>query len=493
MIGLGLSITQLAVRQLRGASFSPLSLFAAGEPGAWYDPSDMSTLFQDAAGTQPVTAVEQAVGLMLDKSKGLVLGPELVSNGDFSNGSTGWVLSSGVTIQNQQAVFTNVTGSNNGLVALGLLSAGKRYRVTFSVLSIASGQVSAFFSGNSSALVSAPGTYTFTINAGSTTTNFGIIKPSSSPDVNCVIDNISVRELPGNHAFQATAINRPVLSARYNLLTNTETLATQTVATAATTQRLRFEGTGTITLSGTATGTYSAGSHTFTTTAGNLTLTVSGSVTKADLRASNDGVGLPAYQRVGAGTIGNSDYDTAGFPMYLRFNGVNWWMQTGNVNFTSTDKMTVWAGVRKFNSGTSNQIVGVSDIDNTTTAKFQLFADSANSGVARWISAGLPNGNASSIASSILTPAPVTVVFTATGDISAPRNEIFVNGVSGGVNTFNQGSGNHANLPINIGAGPASPRYLSGCIYSLIVRGAQSTTQQIADTETWVNGKTGAY
>ena len=36
--------------------------------GAWFDPSDMSTMYQDAAGTTPVTAVEQPVGLILDKS-----------------------------------------------------------------------------------------------------------------------------------------------------------------------------------------------------------------------------------------------------------------------------------------------------------------------------------------------------------------------------------------------------------------------------------------
>ena len=50
----------------------PIALFSNGEQGAWYDPSDYSTLFQDSAGTTPVTAVEQFVGLMLDKSKGLV-------------------------------------------------------------------------------------------------------------------------------------------------------------------------------------------------------------------------------------------------------------------------------------------------------------------------------------------------------------------------------------------------------------------------------------
>ena len=51
-------------------SFSALrrALFGRGEQGAWYDPSDLSTLFQDSAGTTPVTAVGQPVGRMLDKS-----------------------------------------------------------------------------------------------------------------------------------------------------------------------------------------------------------------------------------------------------------------------------------------------------------------------------------------------------------------------------------------------------------------------------------------
>jgi hypothetical protein len=48
--------------------FAPLDLFASGESGAFYDPSDMSTLFQDAAGTIPVTGPGDPVGQMLDKS-----------------------------------------------------------------------------------------------------------------------------------------------------------------------------------------------------------------------------------------------------------------------------------------------------------------------------------------------------------------------------------------------------------------------------------------
>ena len=55
-------------RRRRPQPFDPASLFANGEQGAFYDPSDLSTLFQDDAGTTPVTEPGQTVGLVLDKS-----------------------------------------------------------------------------------------------------------------------------------------------------------------------------------------------------------------------------------------------------------------------------------------------------------------------------------------------------------------------------------------------------------------------------------------
>jgi hypothetical protein len=51
-----------------GGGFSPLELFASGEQGGWYDPSDISTLFKDTAGTDPVTAVGDVVARINDKS-----------------------------------------------------------------------------------------------------------------------------------------------------------------------------------------------------------------------------------------------------------------------------------------------------------------------------------------------------------------------------------------------------------------------------------------
>jgi hypothetical protein len=48
--------------------FAPTSLFTSGERGVWFDATDITTLFQDAAGTIPVTSYGQKVGKWLDKS-----------------------------------------------------------------------------------------------------------------------------------------------------------------------------------------------------------------------------------------------------------------------------------------------------------------------------------------------------------------------------------------------------------------------------------------
>lgn len=51
-----------------GAAFDPSSLFAAAESGGWWDPSDLSTLFQTNDTSTPVTAAGQSVGRVSDKS-----------------------------------------------------------------------------------------------------------------------------------------------------------------------------------------------------------------------------------------------------------------------------------------------------------------------------------------------------------------------------------------------------------------------------------------
>lgn len=65
MFGLGFSITDMPQRRAGGGTFAPSVLSGLA---AWYDPSDLSTLFQDSAMTVPVTSDGDPVGAMLDKS-----------------------------------------------------------------------------------------------------------------------------------------------------------------------------------------------------------------------------------------------------------------------------------------------------------------------------------------------------------------------------------------------------------------------------------------
>ena len=51
-----------------GPSFYPTSLFSSGEKGLFYDFSDMASLFQDVAGTTPITASGQLGARINDKS-----------------------------------------------------------------------------------------------------------------------------------------------------------------------------------------------------------------------------------------------------------------------------------------------------------------------------------------------------------------------------------------------------------------------------------------
>ena len=204
------------------SSASPAALFANGEVGVWYDPSQINTLFQDSAGTTPVTGPNQTVGLMLDKSQGLVLGPELIANGNFSS-ATGWTLGanwaiSGGTLNGTTATSYSYINTPAGLVA------GMVYYVSFDILSISSGSVYINVGGISQATFTTLGSKTARIVVAAGPVNFVYVGGTGFTGS---IDNLSVKLLPGNHATQATPTQRPIyginpITGTRNLLTYTE-------------------------------------------------------------------------------------------------------------------------------------------------------------------------------------------------------------------------------------------------------------------------------
>jgi len=131
--------------------FNPYSLYASGAQGFWLDPFDFSTMFQDRAGTTPVTAAGQVTGMVLDKSKGLALGPELVTNGGFDS-DTAWTKGAGWSISDGVATFAG--GANANISQSLTLVIGKTYRVTFTIPNTVSGFVAVYLgSGGRQSLV----------------------------------------------------------------------------------------------------------------------------------------------------------------------------------------------------------------------------------------------------------------------------------------------------------------------------------------------------
>lgn len=183
------------------------SLFSNNEVGFAYDPNDLSTMFQDVAGTIPVTAAGQPVGLMLDKSKGLVLGGELVINGSFDT-DTAWIKNTGVSISSG-IVNISTAASGHAVSQATAVPANKIYKVTYTINSYSSGGLRCFVGGATGVTRNSAGTFTeYVISLGYTT----IQLVSVSGFVGSV-DNFSVKEVLGNHAYQSVSAMRPLLVA----------------------------------------------------------------------------------------------------------------------------------------------------------------------------------------------------------------------------------------------------------------------------------------
>jgi hypothetical protein len=174
-----------------------------------------ATMYQDSTGTTPVTAVEQPVGLILDRRLGALgaLGsnvidfPTLTPTAEWSYSGSAWVLTGSTT--NSQTINTTS------------LVVGKWYRASVTVSAINTGSLT-FRHPNSSTsfgpTISAPGTYTAIFQA----TGTALFLRNSTTGQNATVTAFSAQEVPGNHAFQATSTARPTLRNRYNLLTFSE-------------------------------------------------------------------------------------------------------------------------------------------------------------------------------------------------------------------------------------------------------------------------------
>jgi hypothetical protein len=142
---------------------------------------------------------------MLDKSQGLVLGPDRVTNGGFDT-DTDWSKGAGWTISG--GVASKSLGVNSDLFQFAEIPQNTPLRITLTV-TVVVGSVLVRIFGGSTPSITTTGEYDFFVVSGSSGSVSLAVNAAST--FQGTIDNISVRELPGYHATQATAGSRPTL------------------------------------------------------------------------------------------------------------------------------------------------------------------------------------------------------------------------------------------------------------------------------------------
>ena len=176
---------------------------------------------------------------------------------------------------------------------------------------------------------------------------------------------------------------------------------------------------------------------------------------------------------------------------YLKFDGIDDAMATGSINFTATDKMTVVTGVRKL-SDVIGMLCELSTSASTNTGTFYLVSGTDAGFKYSTTARGSFVLNINLITGDI-TPAPDTAVIILTHNIAGDLTTFRRNKVTAPNATGEKGTGNFGNYPLYIGSRAGTSLPFNGNLYSMIVRGAQSSEAQILSAETYCNQKTGAF
>lgn len=189
------------------------------------------------------------------------------------------------------------------------------------------------------------------------------------------------------------------------------------------------------------------------------------------------------YQRVNTAT----DYDDIGAPRRIKYDGIDDFLQTAAVDFSATDKMTVWAGVRKLSDAAIGIVVELSTNSDSTNGTFTLAASvSGNNYYAQ------SRGTVRSTRDATGYVAPHSAVLVAEAKISTDILRLHVNNAAPLSSATDQGTGNYSTNPLYFGARAGTFHRFSGEVFSPeVIRGAESTAAQIDMVERIINRNMG--
>jgi uncharacterized membrane protein len=162
----------------------------------------------------------------------------------------------------------------------------------------------------------------------------------------------------------------------------------------------------------------------------------------------------------------------------VRADGTDDFYTTASTDFTGTDKVTVFAAVRKLSDATTGTIVELSANVGSNNGSFLLRGPSGAAANYLFTSKG------TSVSDNFVTTlaSPVTNIIAAQADIGADVNIVRVNGVQEGSVTTDQGTGNYGNYPLYLFRRAGTTLPFNGDLYAFIVAGGSyplSTIQRV--------------
>ena len=423
---------------LMGSAFSPVSLFTSGSQGVWLDPSDLSTMFTDRAGTIPVTAPGQTVGKRLDKS----------GRGNHATAPTDTArLIYGVepkTGRRNALVWTEQFDNANWIVNVGI-------SVTANSVIAPDGTTTADLVTKTAADASFYQNVTVTPNT-QYVFSFYALAGTSSNNYYSVYNNTGAADIVALTSYQSS-----LSSSTWARVSVAFTTPTGCTSIRVFTNRELGSVLGTVFLWG------------------------------AQLELGSTAT---AYQRV------TTAYDVteAGVPTchYVQYDGVDDSMSTAAIDFTATDKMSVFAGVRKLSDVTEQILYELSASAFANPNSFAMYAgDNGTARGAFWTGLNHGNGTPVSAEYSAVAGAPVSTMLTALLAIqSTPRTVIRTNGTVIGTLTGTADAGSFGNYPLYMGRRNNASFPFNGRDYGIIVVGKATSAAEITSTEAYLAANT---
>lgn len=175
----------------------------------------------------------------------------------------------------------------------------------------------------------------------------------------------------------------------------------------------------------------------------------------------------------------------------LRFDGVDDFMETPSIDFTSTDKMTVLAGVYKASDAQVNMLLELGPNVNVTDGTVALYTPTTANALNASFRA---RGVSATSATNRVVPADAKYVLVGEADFTGDVVSLRANTVQTLVSAAGMDGTAFINAPLNVAArNNGDAFHTTGDIYGLIVCGAAKSLAQIEHAEALINRYARAY